>query len=153
MRTAIMALLAAIGMASGAAAAESSLTETITAQDKRVFDAYNACDLDTFAAAFTPDVEFYHDEGGVTWDRQSVVGSTRKYICGKVRRELIPGSLRVYPIKDYGAIEEGEHRFCQKDEGCAGVAKFVMVWKREGESWVLTRVLSYGHRPARPEER
>ena len=153
MRTAIMALLAAIGMASGAAAAEPSLTETITAQDKRVFDAYNACDLDTFAAAFTPDVEFYHDEGGVTWDRQSVVDSTRKYICGKVRRELIPGSLRVYPIKDYGAIEEGEHRFCQKDEGCAGVAKFVMVWKREGESWVLTRVLSYGHRPARPEER
>lgn len=153
MRTAIMALLAAIGMASGAAAAEPSLTEAITAQDKRVFDAYNACDLNTFAAAFAPDVEFYHDEGGVTWDRQSVVDSTRKYICGKVRRELILGSLRVYPIKDYGAIEEGEHRFCQKDEGCAGVAKFVMVWKREGESWVLTRVLSYGHRPARPEER
>ncbi|MFT4252677.1 MAG: nuclear transport factor 2 family protein [Caulobacter sp.] len=155
MRKAMMAtaLLAAMGGASAAGAAEPSLTEAITAQDRKLFDAYNACALDAFEAAFAPDVEFYHDEGGVTWERQSVIDSTRKYICGKVRRELIPGTLRVYPIKDFGAIEEGEHRFCQKDQGCAGIAKFVIVWKREGDGWIVTRVLSYGHRAATAEER
>jgi len=155
MRKAMMAaaLLAAMSGASAAWAAEPSLTETITAQDRKVFDAYNACDLETFGAAFAPDVEFYHDEGGVTWERQSVIDNTRKYICGKVRRELIPGTLRIYPIKDFGAVEEGEHRFCQKDQGCAGIAKFVIVWKREGETWIATRVLSYGHRTATAAER
>jgi hypothetical protein len=26
-------------------------------------------------------------------------------------RELVPGTLQVYPVKDYGAIEMGVHRF------------------------------------------
>jgi len=53
----------------------------------------------------------------------------------------------VYPIKDYGAIEEGEHRFCELASGqCEGIAKFVIVWARRGEDWRITNVLSYGHR-------
>jgi hypothetical protein len=123
------------------------LTRTITALDTQVFDAYNRCDMDAFAAFFTPDVEFYHDKGGVTWNRQSVVDNTRKYICHKVRRELVAGTLKVYPIKDYGAIEEGEHRFCQLDTGkCEGIAKFLMIWRNNGGTWQMTRVISYGHR-------
>lgn len=126
---------------------DDALTRTITALDTQVFDAYNRCDLDTFATFFTPDVEFYHDKGGVTWNRQSVVDNTRKYICHKVRRELVAGTLKVYPIKDYGAIEEGEHRFCQLDTGkCEGIAKFLMIWQNKGGIWQMTRVISYGHR-------
>lgn len=126
---------------------DEALTRTITALDTQVFDAYNRCDLDAFAAFFTPDVEFYHDKGGVTWNRQSVVDNTRKYICHKVRRELVTGTLKVYPIKDYGAIEEGEHRFCQLDTGkCEGIAKFLMIWRNKGGTWQMTRVISYGHR-------
>ena len=50
-------------------------------------------------------------------------------------------------------MEEGEHRFCQRASGqCEGVAKFVMVWRREGEAWRMTRVLSSGHRAATEEE-
>jgi len=80
-------------------------------------------------------VAFFHDTGGATFDRQTVLGNTRKYICGKVRRELIPATLRVYPIKNYGAIEEGEHRFCELATGrCEGIAKFVIVWaNRDGD--------------------
>jgi hypothetical protein len=35
----------------------------------------------------------------------------RKNICGKVTRELVKGSIEVYPIKDYGAVEIGLHKF------------------------------------------
>ena len=126
---------------------DAALTRTITSLDAQVFDAYNRCDMDTFAKFFTPAVEFYHDKGGVTWNRQSVVDNTRKNICHKVRRELVVGTLKVYPIKDYGAIEEGEHRFCQLDPGnCEGIAKFLMIWRNNGGNWQMTRVVSYGHR-------
>lgn len=124
------------------------LSQHIASLDAQVFDAYNRCDLKTFSRFFDPAVEFYHDQGGATFDRKTVVENTRKYICNKVRRELLQETFRVYPIKDYGAIEEGEHRFCQVESGqCEGIARFVMVWRKRGDSWKLTRILSYGHRP------
>ncbi|CAM3269010.1 DUF4440 domain-containing protein [Sphingomonas antarctica] len=139
------ALLAASPSVTGA----DPLTAEIRAMDTKVFDAYNRCDLDTFAAAFDPKVAFYHDTGGATFDRDTVVANTRKYICGKVRRELIPTTFHVYPIKDYGAIEEGEHRFCElATSRCEGIAKFVIVWVKQANAWHMTNVLSYGHRPA-----
>lgn len=131
-----------------------ALTATISALDTRVFDAYNQCDLVAFGNYFTPTVEFYHDTGGATFDRKTVVANTQKYICHKVRRELIAASLKVYPIKDFGAIEEGEHRFCQTDTGaCEGVAKFVIIWRRTDAKWQITRVISYGHRALLPGEK
>ncbi len=128
-----------------------ALVKTITDLDAAVFDAYNRCDLEIFASYFTKNVEFYHDKGGVTWDRKTVIENTRKYICHKVRRELVPGSLKIYPINGYGAIEEGEHRFCQSETGaCEGIAKFVMIWENRKSKWQMTRVLSFGHRPNQP---
>lgn len=126
-----------------------SLTGEIRALDTKVFNAYNRCDLETFAASFDPKVAFYHDTGGATFDRDTVVANTRKYICGKVKRELIATTFHVYPIRDYGAIEEGEHRFCELATGrCEGIAKFVIVWTKTGDAWSITNVMSYGHRPA-----
>jgi hypothetical protein len=136
-----------------AEADSAALTATIAALDTQVFDAYNGCDLEAFANFFSPSVEFYHDTGGATFNWRTVVANTRKYICNKVRREIIPASLKVFPIKDFGAIEEGEHRFCQTSTGaCEGVAKFVMIWRRTGTRWQITRVLSYGHRALLPNE-
>jgi uncharacterized protein (TIGR02246 family) len=128
---------------------ELELKERVARLDRTLFEAYNKCDLDKFAELFAPDVEFYHDKGGVTRTRQEVVDNTRKYICGKVRRELIAGTLEAYPVKDYGAIATGEHRFCEIATGkCEGIAKFVLVWRNDAGAWTLTRVLSFGHRPA-----
>ncbi|WP_292636539.1 nuclear transport factor 2 family protein [Novosphingobium sp.] len=130
------------------------LTREVAALDAKVFDAYNRCDLDAFAGYFDPGVAFFHDTGGATFDRDTVVANTRKYICGKVRRELLPATLRIYPIKDYGAIEEGEHRFCELASGqCEGIARFVMVWAHRADGWRITNVLSYGHRTMTEEER
>jgi len=148
-----LALVAALLMPAADIPPADPLTTEIGALDTKLFDAYNRCDLPAFADYFDPHVAFYHDTGGATFERDAMVDGVRKYICGKVRRELVPAAFRVYPVKDYGAIEEGEHRFCELATGrCEGIAKFVMVWKRQGESWRVVSVLSYGHRAAPPEE-
>lgn len=89
------------------------LFRTIASLDTALFDSYNACDLDTFAAFFTDDVEFYHDQGGLTVGAKTVTEQVKKNICGKTRRELVPGTLQVYPMRGYGAVEIGVHRFYQ----------------------------------------
>ncbi len=135
-----------------ASPASDALTQTIATLDAEVFDAFNHCStpeqLQRHAGFFAPDVEFYHDTGGVTWSRQAMIENTGKYVCGKFRRELVPGTLKVFPIKDFGAIEQGSHRFCQFSIGkCEGLADFVIVWRHQDGVWKITRVLSYGHRP------
>ena len=130
--------------------AQDELTREIFALDATVFDAFNHCGepgrLEEHASYFSPDVEFYHDTGGVTWNRDAMVANTRKYVCGNFTRELVPDSMRVYPVKDFGAISQGVHRFCQVASGkCEGMADFVIVWRRQEGEWRITRVLSYGH--------
>ncbi|BDU15169.1 nuclear transport factor 2 family protein [Lysobacter auxotrophicus] len=130
---------------------QAGLSRTIASLDTAVFDAFNRCDvpvqLRKHASYFAPDVEFYHDTGGVTWSREEMLANTRQYVCGKFRRELVPGSLKVFPIKEFGAIEQGTHRFCQFGSGkCEGIADFTIVWENRDGAWRITRVLSYGHR-------
>lgn len=129
------------------------LFDKVAALDAEVFSAFNSCaepgQLQKHASYFSEGVEFYHDNGGVTWSRADMISNTQKFVCGNFRRELVAGSLRVYPIKGFGAIAQGVHRFCQlKSNSCEGAADFVIVWKQDGEQWQITRVLSYGHRPA-----
>lgn len=147
-----LALLACTFAPGLAPAAEpASLQDTIADLDTQVFGAFNQCQdparLAEHAAFFDPKVEFYHDTGGVTWTREQMLDNTRKYACGHFTRQLVPGSLKVYPIKDFGAIEQGQHRFCHAGEQrCEGLADFTIVWHRQDGQWTITRVLSYGHR-------
>ena len=122
-----------------------ALVRTVTDLDAKVFDAYNRCDLKTFGDYFSANVEFFHDKAGLMDSRDAVVDATRKYICHKVRRELV-GKIEVYPIKDYGAIETGTHRFCQLDTNtCQGEGKFLHIWRYQDGKWQMTRVVSYDH--------
>jgi hypothetical protein len=145
-------LSSGVAPAADAPAAE-ALEQTILDQDAAVFDAFNRCadpaQMERHAGYFDEDVEFYHDTGGVTWTRADMLANTRKYVCGHFTRELIPGSASVFPIKDFGAIERGSHRFCQLDSSrCEGEADFVIVWKQTAAGWKITRVLSFAHRAA-----
>src|ERR1044072_6262519 len=91
---------------------DAELLRTIKALDAAVFDAYNSCNLEKFGTFFIEDVEFYHDNGGLTdRSRQSLVESVKNNICGKVQRELVAGKLEVYPLRGFGAVEIGVHRF------------------------------------------
>jgi hypothetical protein len=128
-----------------------ALFAEIARLDSAVFDSFNHCsspqELQRHARFFAPDVEFYHDTGGVTWNRADMIANTGKFACGHYRRELVQGSLRVFPVKEFGAIEQGVHRFCRIDDGdCEGLADFVIVWRQVDGRWQITRVLSYGHR-------
>lgn len=147
-------LLALMGMAH--AADDTSLTATIARLDTEMFNAFNTCDqpgqLDKYASYFDPNIEFYHDNGGVTWTRDVMIAQTKNYVCGKYRRELVPGSLKVSPVKDFGAIATGSHTFCQfGGSKCEGIAEFTLVWRLRDNTWQVTRALSYGHRSAATE--
>ena len=147
-----------VGAAPGFAADSENLFDIIAAQDTAVFDAFNSCasseQFGKHKSFFSTNVEFYHDTGGVTWNRDDMLANTKKHVCGKFKRELIPGSLKVFPIAGYGAISQGSHRFCQFTSGsCEGLADFTMIWHEHDGMWQITRVLSYGHRAAAEEDK
>ena len=131
-------------------ATSGELFETIARMDTAVFDAFNAHDVARLMAIFTDDMEFY-DDGG---DGNPKGAAQVKEDFGKMftrvpdlHRELLPGTLEVYPLAGYGAIAVGEHRFCHEENGKAdcGITKFSMVWRQVGDTWKLSRVLSYAH--------
>jgi uncharacterized protein (TIGR02246 family) len=130
---------------------QAELDKAIAALDAALFDAYNRCDLEKFASFFVDDVEFYHDQGGVTLGREKLTDSVKKNICGKVTRELVPGTLQVYYMKGYGAIEMGVHRFHHpghEDTEGVGEGRFVHLWQYKDGAWKITRVMSYDHHAA-----
>jgi len=134
---------------------QADLDRAITALDTKLFDAYNHCDLKTFESLLADDVEFYHDQGGVTLGRQKLTESIKNNICtGDTQRVLVPGTLKIYYMKGYGAIEMGVHRFLHpKTEATNGTgeASFVQLWQYKDGNWKLTRVMSYDHHSANPK--
>ena len=146
--------------ASAADAPAISLEQEITNRDREFFDSFNRCDqpgeIEKHAAFLDPKLEFYHDLGGVSWTAEAYLQGVRNNVCGKFARELVPGSMKVFPLKDFGALSTGVHRFCHFDTGrCEGEADFAIVWRLNADrkTWTVTRVLSYGHRelPDRPK--
>ena len=129
------------------------LFRKLASLDGALFDAYNACDLEKFGSFFADDVEFYHDKTGMTWGRQALVDAVKANICGKTRRDLVPGTLEVHPMDNFGAVQIGSHRFCDVtskscDGSTGGVAKFIHLWHEDKGDWKITRVISYDHAPA-----
>ncbi len=86
---------------------QQDLDKAGAALDAALFDSYNKCDLAKFESFFVDDVEFYHDQGGVTLGKAALTDSVRKNICGKVTRELVPGTLKVFYMKGYGLAGDG----------------------------------------------
>jgi len=130
---------------------QATLLETVVGLDAGLFDAYNRCDLEKLGSYVADDLEFYHDRTGLSRGRQVFLDAVRNNICGKVHRDLIPGSLEAYPLNGYGAVEIGAHMFCDSrkkpkcDREKDGIAKFVMLWQNQEGTWKLTRVISYDH--------
>lgn len=134
------------------APAPEELSRTLAALDGALFDSFNRCELEKFATFFVDDVEFYHDKGGLTPSRKSLVESIKNNICGKVRRETVAESIEVHPIPGYGAVQMGVHRFyelnAQPGSKPVGAAKFIHLWQFKDGAWKITRVISYDHGPA-----
>jgi ketosteroid isomerase-like protein len=127
---------------------EHELYRAVVALDQALFEAYNHCQLDKFAALLDEGVEFYHDQGGVTLGRQALTDAVRRNICGRVRRTALPETFEVHAMQGFGALHRGVHRFHPSKDGAPaeGEAQFVHLWRRNGDAWTVTRIISYDHR-------
>jgi len=141
-------LIAATGTHAQESLAHDALVRTISGLDAALFDAFNTCDLAALGNLVAEDLEFFHDNDGLSVGKQTFLASTRKNICGKVRRDLVPGTLEVYRLGDYGALEIGVHRFHhpgRDDTEPVGESKFIIIWQRTDRTWKMTRTISYAH--------
>ena len=132
------------------------LYNTISELDSTFFKALNNCDLKKYESFLAFDYEFYHDKQGLTVSKGNEMKSMNLF-CGeqrerqKIKRVLINQSLEVYPITNYGAIENGEHTFhLVIDDSISkpiSKAKFTSIWRFDNNEWKLARTISYNHIP------
>jgi hypothetical protein len=125
------------------------LYNTIVHMDSVYFNAYNNCDMAKQADIFADSIEFYHDGGGLERSKQALLNSIQKNICGKVTRVLVKGSIEVYPIPGYGAVEIALHRFINHSENdhLSQPDRFIIVWRlrkdrNQKDKWQMTRIIS-----------
>ncbi|WP_303310797.1 nuclear transport factor 2 family protein [Hymenobacter sp. BT730] len=129
---------------------DAQLYRTIARQDSLMFVAFNQHDVEKLQTFFAEDLEFYHDKGGLANFQQTMQGFRNMFDQNKttgLNRQLVPGTLEVYPINGYGAVETYQHRFCHVENGKddCGTFKNMMVWRLKDGQWKVTRVVSYGH--------
>lgn len=121
------------------------LYNTILRMDSIYFDTYNTCNLEKMGALMSDSLEFYHDQGGLSTSKKQTIEGVKNNICGKVTRELVKGSVEVYPIKDFGAVEIGYHTFRNNTEPKGSISnpdKFIIIWQFKDNNWKITRVVS-----------
>ncbi len=120
------------------------LYNTIVQMDSVYFNAYNTCDMDKQAAIYADSIEFYHDGSGLETSKKNLLAAIKNNICGKVTRELVKGSIEVYQIPNFGAVEIGLHRFINHAENnhISRPDKFIIIWRHRSDQWQITRVIS-----------
>lgn len=112
--------------------------------DSVYFKAYNSCDMDTQTRIYSDSIEFYHDGSGLETSKKDLLKAIKENICGKVTRELVPGSLEVYPLPGFGAVEIALHCFINyaEHDHVSDPSRFIVIWGHRNEKWQITRVIS-----------
>jgi hypothetical protein len=105
------------------------------------------------------DFEFVHDKWGRSARPQFLDAITlgcQRQKAGtdfKARRELVPGTMSVHLINNYGALQMGTHRFFAVREGqkdrLTETGRFIHLWKLDNGTWTLARAISYDHQLAK----
>jgi hypothetical protein len=120
----------------------------IARMDSLLFNAFNTRDIQKFKQFFDTNLEVYQDNIGVrnySESMEAFAGLFKKdYV---LTRTLVPGSMEVYPVKNYGAIQTGLHTFSHLENGKLQSAtfKFMHIWQKKEDSWKITRLITYGH--------
>ena len=139
---------------------EADVKQLIFKKDSLFWVAYNYCNTEAMDSSFTDDVEFYHDKGGASFGRDTLMKIFKKNLCSsdsfRLRREPVKGTVNVYVMTKnnipYGALISGQHVFYinqkGKQEYIDGLAKFAQLWLLKDGSWKMSRILSYDHSPA-----
>jgi len=127
------------------------LVAEITDADRRLFEAFDSCNIAAYASHLSPELEFYHDQGGKTGYQEQLDSLRQRCDGGLVlRRALDEESLVVNASPGFGAIEAGTQQFYARQpdgtEHLDATARFTEVWSKASGSWKLVRVISYDHR-------
>lgn len=114
-----------------------------------LFEAFNTRNLTALKSYFTNNLEVYQDNTGFRNYDETVQAFAGLFKMDYVltRRPIIE-SIEVYPIKDYGAIETGQHTFCHTENEkleCA-TYKFVHIWENKDGKWKIAKIITYGHK-------
>lgn len=138
---------------------DTALFDTIAALDTALFTAaFVSCDVARVRALVTDDLEFYDDRSGLAYTGGDAF--TDDINClhwtqgndPQIARRLVPGSMTVDRLGDWGAMQRGLHQFYRVVPGGTNVlegdADFIHLWRRDADGWKIARVISYGHRAA-----
>jgi hypothetical protein len=143
---------------------QDKVTEAILQRDRLFWNAYNQCDAEKERQFFTPDIEFYHDKGGITLGAEALLATAKKNLCSNpdyhVRREAVAGTVKVFPLRNgnviYGAVISGQHRFYVLEKGkperLDTQARFFHVWLLQDGSWRMARAISYDHQSQKADD-
>lgn len=146
-----------IHLTPGAETASPELIAALAEKDRQLFDAVFGCKLDLLATLIAEDFEFIHDKWGQTADSGAQFMQGMRENCERqktgenfrARREPVEGSIRVYVLNNYGAMQMGEHRFYALQPGqpdrFTESGKFIDIWRQIDGEWKLARVISYDH--------
>ena len=140
------------------ATARPGLADEIRQADAELFRAFfDTCDVDTVRRYVADDFEMIHDKGGVVATSgaqmvQETVDKCKRQADGTdflSTRKLVPGTLKVYPIQQDGAIATGTHTFYAVKAGqpdrLTETGQFTIFWKQADGQWKMMRALSYDH--------
>lgn len=138
---------------------EEDLVAVLTPLDQRIFEAaFLTCDEGTLRELLSEDLEFYHDLYGM------IAGDIDTFLAGTLpdcvarsegrsaytERRLVPGSMEVRRIGDWGAIQTGHHTFHGRDEAGQDIllerGTFMHIWEKTPDGWRIKRVISYDHK-------
>ena len=140
------------------ATARPGLADEILRADAEFFRAFfDTCDVGTARRYVADDFEMVHDKGGIVAtsgaqfmkDMQDKCKRQAEGIDFLSTRRLVPGTLKVYPIQQDGAIATGTHTFYAVKAGqpdrLTETGQFTIFWKQVDGQWKMMRALSYDH--------
>ncbi len=105
-------------------ATSSTLYKTIKEMDSFLFEnGFNECRISDMEPLISDDLEFYHDQSGITKSKKDFLLTIEQNICSnqqqKPIRKLMENSLEIFPLYNkgvlYGALQNGIHEFYIKE--------------------------------------
>lgn len=112
---------------------EAWLRQTLAAREAALTRAYDTCNLHALRASVFAGTRVATPDGR----RIDPLTEARDRICGRLRREVVPGSLSVRAVGDDSALVSGVQRFCAIDgRPCAAPGgRFVQLWTLDHGQW------------------
>lgn len=117
------------------------LRQTLAAREAALTRAYNTCNLHALRASVFAGTTITTPDGR----HIDPVIDARDRVCGRLRREVMPGSLTVRAVGDDSALVSGRQRFCAIEGGPCAVpgGRFVQLWTLDHGQWRMGLMLHF----------